>query len=113
MKRQEFNYIYFIEKLTSSTWLLSVFPFFMSKAMQPKIIYYIDGSWLGVCIARIMSKWLKIKLEFFEFRMADIRDGQGNLISLRVLYQDLNNLQDDILRRPIFAESIEKKKIII
>ena len=110
MKGQEFDRVYFIEKLTVVTWLLSVFPFMIDRLKQPKMVYYIDGSWIGVCIARIMSALLKVRIEVFQFRMVDLRDEQGNLLNLRVLYQDLGNLRDDILKRPIFTKTIKKKK---
>jgi len=106
MKKQRANCTYFIEELTVSTWLLSLFPFIMTRLKQQKMVYYIDGSRIGLYIAQIMSKWLKIKVELFQFRMVDVRDEEGNLLSLRVFFRDLGNLQDDILNRPIFGKII-------
>jgi len=106
MKRHESNCIYFIENLTVFTWLLSVLPVLLSS-WQEKKVYYVDGSRIGISIARIMSTLLKARIEVFQFKMVDIRDEQGDLLSLKVLFSDLGNLQEDILKRPSFGKTVE------
>ena len=40
--------------------------------------------------------------------MFEVKDSQGNLFSLRIVHQDLVNLQKTILKRPIFKRIIEQ-----
>lgn len=111
MCRELDNYTYFIERLTVGNWVLTIFPFFIRRLKQKKIVYYIDCSQLGIVIAAGMAKLIRIKIKRFSFRMVEMKDNKGNLLSFKILFNDLGDLQDDIFKRPVFKKIMESKEV--
>jgi hypothetical protein len=100
----------FIEDITVFSWLLDVLPFLMKRSFRPSFpkpsIYYIDATRLGLGLARLTCRWLNYPFEKLDFRLVDIRDDDGNLLRLRIEYQDLAQVQQAIWKNPIFQTII-------
>jgi len=96
--------LYFIERLTIFSWLWSVLPRLIREHKFLKKVYYIDGSWLAAGIACFTAGLFRISVKAFEFRVADIRDEEGNLLSFIVECRDAANVQNDIFKRAVFEK---------
>lgn len=95
---------YYIERLTGRTWLLGVMPTLLRDrwrhAQQQAVCYVFDGSPVGWAIARACRVLTGIVVQALQFRLIDVRDEQGLPLRLRIAYQDLEEVQQDILGDP-------------
>jgi len=103
MKFQKLSCLYFVENLTLMSWILSVLPRCLHSRKQA-IVYYVDGFWFTVSLARFTARLFRILIKPFQFRTADIRDQNGNLLSYLVECRDAVDVQNDIFKRPIFEK---------
>lgn len=96
--------IIFIELLTARGWLWAVGPrlvWWRLRAGRPlEACCVIDGTSVGWALARA-SRWLTgVRPEPLRFRLIDVRDERGLLLRLRIAYQDLAEVQQDIMAEP-------------
>lgn len=70
-------------------------------------VYYIDSAWR---LDRLL-KWYVGHLggvcERLEFRLIDIKDDEGDLTYLKIVYEDLPNVQKKIFERAILKQTLE------
>jgi len=69
--------------------------------------YTIDSTTAGRAVARA-SRWLTgVVVEPLQFRLLDVRDEQGLLLRLRIAYQDLGEVQHEIMAEPVFRQTLD------
>lgn len=91
----------FIELLTLRTWLAAILPRLVWWRIRGQVrvarCYAIDTTLVGAAAVRF-SRWLTgVAVEPLRFRMVDVQDEQGLLLRLRIAYQDLGEVQRDIM----------------
>jgi len=103
----------FIEKLTLRIWLTSVLPRLLwtrlSSGGKIEDCYAFDGSSVVLLVARLSAWIVGIPFEKLRFRLIDVRDKAGLLIRLRIAFQDLGDVQDDILKDPLFGDFVQNQ----
>jgi hypothetical protein len=103
MTTRKLSQFCFVERLTLISWLVSVLPFLVRNVRGgEQTVFYIDDSPAGIFIARITTWCLGISIQQLLFRLVDIRDEKGNLIRLRITYDDLARFQRWVLENPLF-----------
>ena len=100
----------FIEWLTVRAWCLTILPRLVwmrvrgGRRMSRCCV--IDASRLGLVLARL-SQWVTgVTVEPLRFRLVEVRDEQGLLIRLRIAYQDLGEVQREMMTDPSFREAV-------
>ena len=97
-----------VENLTLRTWCISVLPRLTWKRLKAESVehcYIIDGSRLALWVARLTAGVAaRVLVEKLAFRLVEVRDEQGLLIRLRITYQDLAEVQRDIMRETAFRD---------
>lgn len=105
---------YFVEKLTLRLWFLSVLPRllwrWLTKAGKTDRCYVIDASSFSLLMATATAWTIGIPVEKLRFRLIDIRDEEGLLIRLRIAFQDLAEVQEEILKEPLFRDFVQREK---
>jgi hypothetical protein len=92
-----------VERLTIISWLTSIFPFLLRSWRKGyQTVYFIDDSAGGVVIARLTARLLKISVEQLQFRYEDVRDERGDVLGLRIRYDDFFRVQQWIAANPLF-----------
>lgn len=102
----------FIERLTVVSWIASIFPFLVRNRKKGYCnVFFIDGSVIGILIARLTAWFLKISVAQLRFQYEDIHDEKGCLLGLRIRYQDFFRVQQWIVENPYFQEVLHDKSI--
>jgi len=99
-----------IERLAAIPWLLYVLPYLVYKDSNSRKkckLYFIDGTKIGVFLAKLTIWSLKVSVEKLQFQLADIKDNSGNWLDLRILYFDITAVQRKILESPDFQEIVQ------
>ena len=103
---------FFVENLTLRMWTFNMVPHLVrgrTGARPARIpVYAIDASKLGLKWAQMWAKILGISVHRLDFRLVDVRDESGLLIRLRLAFQDLAEVQSDVLQASEFATFAEK-----
>ncbi len=103
----------FVELLNFSNIFLYVLPFFITEKMagrELQKIYYVDANTLGLFVSKLFTAF-NIPVDILEFRLVDVRDEQGNLMRLRIAYQDLAEIQKLIIDRADFQAFIRQQPV--
>jgi len=107
--------LYFIENLSLKVWLLSVLPYMLKNregtGNKPGRCYVVDGSALSLLAAKVSAWAAGISVERFEFRLMDIRDEEGLLLSYRIPHEDFFRLREYIAEEPAFIDLIESGRL--
>lgn len=112
MNAKEVFQLCVVERLTGISWVTSILPFLIRRWRKGyRTVYFIDGSTAGVLIARITARFLKISVEQLQFRYEDIRGKKGDLLDLRIRYDDFFRVQQWIVENPLFQEILHDKSI--
>lgn len=107
---QEFVYLshptmknfYVIEKLGVLNWFFQIWPRLShTKGMT---IYVIDASNFALKLVRFLGALFRFQVEKLQFDLMEIKDETGLLMRMRIPYEDLPNIQKEILKDPIFKE---------
>lgn len=85
----------FVERLSLANWFFQIFPFALKGKI--KSVFVFDAHSFVLKSALKIGRYFGIKVEKFQFRLADVKDEQGLLILLRVSLRDLMEVQEDIL----------------
>ncbi len=97
---------YFIECLTLRTWAGSVFPHLLWRRFRGRRrgdrCYVFEGSRLALAVARASVWATGVPVELLQFRLLDVLDEDGLLLRLRVAYQNLAEVQADVVQDPAF-----------
>ncbi len=101
---------YWVEDLSVRTLFLSVLPvlfrqWFHDRSQQRRV-YCIDCSPAALWLAQRVLKLLSCRVEQFQFRLIDVHDREGNLIRLRIAYDDFFAIQKDITEHPLFRKAV-------
>lgn len=100
--------LYFVEHLTLSTWVFYLWPrLFWSRLRQENRVvrcYVIDGSQLSMLLARGSAWIIGIAVEALAFSLVDVQDESGALIGLRILHQDMEEVQQSVMAEPEYQE---------
>lgn len=100
--------MYFVENLTLRSWFVSVLPRLLWKRIRRRYAvdrcYVIDGSRFTILVAKASARITGIIVEKLAFRLTDIRDEAGLLIRLRIAYQDLSEVQREVMQNPVFRD---------
>ena len=100
--------IWFVENLTLRVWFLSLMPRIvwarLKRRSKIERCYVIDASLVSLVAARLLGRLLGSPVEKLAFRLIDVRDEAGLLIRLRITYQDLAEVQEDIMREAVFRD---------
>jgi len=104
--------LYFVEYLTPRTWVFSLLPKLIWDRIckQHCVIccYVIDGSQLSMLLARL-SAWIAgTVVKKLDFSLVDLQDDKGALIGLRIIYEDLFEAQQDVMKQPGYQTLIEQ-----
>ncbi len=94
-----------VEKITVSSLLLGIIPFFFRKNFGKKqifpggksesqvMVYYVDASYPGLAFAKFISKFINVKLEKLDFSFFYEWDKTNNALWWDVMYEDSNEIQ--------------------
>jgi hypothetical protein len=100
--------LYFIEHLTLRAWVFNLWPrLFWSRIRQENRItrcYVIDGSGLSILIAKGTAWVIGTAVEKLAFSLVDVQDESGALIGLRILHQDMEEVQQYLMAGPEYQE---------
>lgn len=97
----------YVERLTIRAWFGTILPLWLRNdlrggARQRHRCYVFDSHRYTLALARGLGRWLGWRVEPLPFRLVDVRDAQGLLVRLRIAYQDLAEVQSEILQAPLF-----------
>ncbi|MFQ6030488.1 MAG: hypothetical protein ACE5Q6_23685, partial [Dehalococcoidia bacterium] len=99
---------YFIEYLTLGTWLFSVWPRLFWRRLRNADhggpCYVVDACRPAMILARVSAPLVGSKAEQLSFVLTDLRDEKGQLIRLRLAFQDLAEVQQDAMTEPAFQK---------
>lgn len=100
----------FVEFLTVRAWCCSILPYLVAMRLRQKSVgrccYVIDGTRAGYAIARA-TRWMSgLTVEPLQFRLLDVRDDRGLLLRLRIAYQDLGEVLQEIAAHPAFRRAL-------
>ncbi len=102
--------IRFIEYLTVQNWIIYIFPRLLwehfKKRQSTQLCYVFDSSKFAISIAKIFGIVTETHIEKLHFRLTDIRDDDGQLVRLRLEFQDLAEIRDEISNIPEFNKLI-------
>ncbi|MFH1581678.1 MAG: hypothetical protein ABIC39_06335 [Pseudomonadota bacterium] len=104
----------FAEKLSLISWIFNLLPYAMHHyfTKRNKIkIYYIDSSRSGKLVGLMIARLTKYQIARLDFRLVDIKDENGNLLRLRIAYQDMHDVQKEILGRPFFQRVLQAESV--
>ncbi|PIQ84433.1 MAG: hypothetical protein COV75_02135 [Candidatus Omnitrophica bacterium CG11_big_fil_rev_8_21_14_0_20_63_9] len=91
----------FIEHVTLRGWLGSILPKLIWLRLRNETLVgrcgVFEGSAMAFQVARITGGWFGFSLERLRFRLMDVRDEHGRWIRTRLVYQDLAEVQADII----------------
>ena len=97
----------FIERLTLRTWLWHVWPRFLWQRLvrrQPVTrCFLFESSRLARRAARATAWLTGTAVEPLVYDIQEVRDDAGLSIRLRLAYQDLAEVQADVMQEPLFA----------
>lgn len=100
--------LYFVEHLTLRNWVFYLWPRLiwsrLSKENRVIRCYVIDGSQLSMLIARGSAWIVGTAVEKLEFSLVDVQDESGALIGLRILHQDMEEVQQIAMAEPEYQE---------
>ena len=103
---------YFIEDLNLMSWLLSVWPRLVASRLgsKTKVVrcHVIDGSALAILFAKISALPLGVDVQRINFAMSKIKDEKGIQILLRIVYQDLAEVQERVVEGQPFKDIVQK-----
>lgn len=110
---------YFVERLTLRAWFGAILPRVVrERARGPADCLVIDASRAAIGIARATGRIGRASVQRFDFRLLDVRDGDGALASVGVLFADLPRAQADALAEigevsggPRFREYLAKSLV--
>lgn len=89
------------------TYILAIFSQHINTAGQLKI-YYIDSTTLGARISRWAGVVLKIEFNPLNYRLMDIKDEEGCFVRLKVLFKEVDVLNQKITENPLFQDFLAK-----
>ncbi len=108
--RHQAKCMFFVEHLTAIVALFYLWPYLFKRPHRHPIVYYIEASRPGIFFAQMILRFFSTELQKLDFRLIDIRDEQGNLIRLQIIYRDLAQVQDEILKDPSLKPILESIK---
>lgn len=97
----------YCEILTIRILLESVVPWLLRARRRTRKCYFVDASRTAALIARLCGGVLRVPTERLVFRLVDVRDNDGQLIRLRVAYRDIDEVQNEVVRDPLFLAFAE------
>ena len=103
--------VYFIEHLSLWSWLTSLVPYFMRRRAGAEPVgpcYVFDGGRSALWMARRCSRLTGVSVEPLRFRLIDVRDTDGQLVRLTIAYQDLAEVQAQVMNDPLFHKMVEQ-----
>ncbi|OGQ46283.1 MAG: hypothetical protein A3H42_04480 [Deltaproteobacteria bacterium RIFCSPLOWO2_02_FULL_46_8] len=93
---------YVIEKLGVLNWFFQIWPrLSLTRGMT---IYVIDASNFALKLVRFLGTVFQFQVEKLKFDLMDVKDEKGLLIRLKIPYEDLPDIQREILEDPVFKE---------
>ena len=81
-----------------------------NAALATFLRYVIDASSFSLLMATATAWTIGVPVEKLRFRLIDIRDEGGLLIRLRIAFQDLAEVQEEILKEPVFRDFVQREK---
>lgn len=100
-----------VEVLTLRLWLVSLLPRLLWMRLRRRgtvsRCVVLEGSQASLVLARWCAQWLGTSVERLRFRLIEVRDAQGLLLRLRIHYQDLGEVQQDILADPLCRRALD------
>jgi len=100
-----------IERLVVNSWLLHILPHLIHRGLKKRRekykIYFFDGTRAGIFLAKLSSRIINATVEKLQFRLADVKDNSGNLLSLRIAYFDFATVQRNILENRVFQDILQ------
>ncbi|MBI3616077.1 MAG: hypothetical protein HY211_06140 [Candidatus Omnitrophica bacterium] len=93
----------FVENLTFKSWLTAVLP----RLRRGGRCLFIYSTPTARVLTRFSDRFLGTETRLFEFRLIDVRDEKGQLLRWRITYQDLAEVQQEILNDPRFRFLLE------
>lgn len=101
--------IAFVECLTLRTWGRVMLPYLMRRRGRSAArCYVLDASRPGLGLARATGRLLGVPIERLPVDILEVRDEQGRSVWLRILYQDLLEVQTEVMREPAFREFVAR-----
>ena len=96
----------FIETLTFPAFFFHVFPYILRhwNSRQGIIIKYVDAGPVAVFLTCRVGRWTNVTVEHWVFRSIEIRDEHQQWVLLRVMYQELLAVQQDIVKDRLFRD---------
>lgn len=71
--------------------------------------YVVDGSPIILSVAKISARLVGVTVERLEFRLVDVKDTQGLMIQLRISFQDLAQVQQEVTNSPEFQQIVDEQ----
>lgn len=107
--------MYFIGHLTLLAWATSILPRLIFGRIRRETnntcCYVIEGSRFAFHLARISGKPVGITVKKLEYRLVDVHDERGLLISLRTSFQDLGQVQQQVISEPLIHELVRNGQL--
>ena len=92
----------YCEILTVRILLAFVMPRLWRARRRIRTFYFVDASRVAANLARLFGIVVRVPVERLAFRLVDVRDERGQLIRLRVAYQDIDEVQREAALLPMF-----------
>lgn len=104
---------YFLERLTLFSWVFYILPHLMRdrlKGNRVARIFFIDGSDWTHRLCRLSLAFTLIHIDRLTFRIRDICDTTGGLLSYRLASEDFAEVEKEIIRNPEFQNILRETK---
>ena len=99
----------YIEYLSFYNIIFLIYNFFIKKInLRHKTIFYIDRTFCSIIIGKILNYLFKVKFQYLNFKMMDIKDQNNKLIRLRIFTKDLKELRKKIIKNHDIFNEIKK-----
>ena len=99
----------FIEFLTVRAWLFTILPrlvWMRLRGERPAACWAFDATRGGQLLAHWSRRLTGVTVAPLRFRLIDVKDEQGLLLRLRIAYQDLAEVQRDMMADPLFQQAV-------
>lgn len=103
--------IILVERLTAWAWMRSVVPTLrgLKRQRQRVALEFVDGTTVGLFLARHTGTLFgAVSITQRSFRLIELKDEQGQLLRLRLPYEDFAEIQDAITSRPLFVRALHE-----
>lgn len=103
--------VLYCEFLSVRALVLTLVPSWLVARGRVQHCYYIDSAPVAARLIGLVSSLTGVQIERLDFRLAEVHDDEGQLIRLRLAYDDMRAVRDEVTRQPAFQSFVADSRI--